>query len=202
METFRIIALTADTEIPGEAHIIRELFREGMDTLHLRKTRYAPEQLRAFLDKIPPEYCSRIVLHSHFALLDEYPLKGLHLNSRFPGYTGTKALHRSKSLHTLQDLAGNREYDYVFISPVFASISKPEHQAAHNRAELEEALQKRKEAGPASVIGLGGVTESSIGSLKSMGLDGAAILGYLWGEGKEEKILERFKKIRDTALER
>ena len=196
---FRIIVLTADTDLPGEAGVIRQLFGEGMDTLHLRKTSCTPDQLRAYLDRIPAEYYSRIVLHSHFGLLEEYPLKGVHLNSRSPEYTGPKPVHKSKSLHTLQDLLESPRYDYVFISPVFESISKPGHMPSIGNTELADTICTVKAGKGSPVIGLGGVNESNAGILKNMGFDGAALLGYLWADAGQEKTVERFKKIREAV---
>ena len=108
-----------------EDKIITALFEEGLDTLHLRKPGTAPMFAERLLTLIPEQYHKRIVVHGHFYLKEEYKLKGIHLNGRNPnlpeGYKG----HVSCSCHSLDEVKERKSScDYVFLSPVFNSISK------------------------------------------------------------------------------
>ena len=89
----------------------------------------------------------------------------------------------SASLHALTDAFLLRDqFDYVFISPVFDSISKSKLK---QQFDLAIAKTFMKEYGQlpgknAEVIALGGVNEKNIGSVKKAGFDGAALLGAVW----------------------
>ena len=76
-----------------------------------------------------------------------------------------------------------RPYGYVFISPVFDSISKAGYKAA---IDLQQCAAVRQEVIKArgycpQIIGLGGVGAEQVRILQANGFDGAALLGSVWG---------------------
>ena len=193
----KLIAITTPYFFEGEGLILETLFQEGMERLHLRKPQGSKQELRSLLDSIPVEFHSRIVLHDHFELTSEYRLAGIHLNSRnhaIPeGFRGSI----SRSCHSLQEIKANQQLDYVFLSPVFESISKEGYGSGFSLQTLQDAasLNIINE----KVIALGGISEETISRIYAIGFGGVAILGALWGKvpdlSQKETIINRYKKI-------
>lgn len=77
----KLIIITSPDFLPGEARILTELFKAGLDLLHLRKPEAEIYEVESLLQEIPMEYRSRIVIHDFFLLKEKYSLGGIHLNS-------------------------------------------------------------------------------------------------------------------------
>ena len=177
----KLILITRPTYFVEEDKIITTLSDEGLDYLHLRKPDTAPVYAERLLTLIPEKYRKRIVVHGHFYLKEEYNLKGIHLNHRNPiapdNYTG----QISTSCHSLEEVKEKKNnFDYVFLSPVFDSISKQGYAAEYTPEQIRQAakdgiIDKR-------VIALGGIDEDNILQVKDYGFGGAAILGGLWNK--------------------
>ena len=173
-DDFLIVGITLPAaDVEGEATRIVELLASGaVDRMHLRKPDAGESVLRKLLDAIPREYHSRLSLHDAPWLTEEYPAVGFHLNSRYPG--GVSAAMLSRSCHSLDEVAASGpELDYVTLSPVYDSISKPGYRGT-GFAGNQPILSLRK------VVALGGVTPGRFGELNREGFSGAAMLGYLW----------------------
>ncbi|MGN0036000.1 MAG: thiamine phosphate synthase [Bacteroidaceae bacterium] len=176
----KLIVITQPTFFVEEDKIITALFEEGLDILHLRKPGTAAMYSERLLTLIPEKYHRYIVTHEHFYLKQEFGLMGIHLNARNPqepnGYSG----HVSCSCHTFDELREKKKYfDYVFLSPVFDSISKTDYRAAYPPEELRKAAK----AGliDKNVIALGGVCADNLLQVKDFGFGGAVVLGDIWG---------------------
>jgi len=200
----KLILITPPTYFVEEDKIITALFEEGLDILHLRKPDTAPMYAERLLSLIPEQYHKRIVVHGHFYLKDEYRLRGIHLNHRNPNLPDNYKGHVSCSCHSLEEVKERkRDCDYVFLSPVFDSISKLDY---HTNFTPEE-IRKAHKAGiiDKKVIALGGIDEDNIRQVKDYGFGGAAILGALWDKfdmrcDKDfEFIIEHFKKLKKLA---
>lgn len=200
----KLILITPPTYFVEENKIITDLFEEGLDILHLRKPETAPMFAERLLTLIPEHYHKRIVVHGHFYLKEEYRLKGIHLNSRNPnlpdGYKG----HISCSCHSLEEVKSRKKQcDYVFLSPVFDSISKKNYHANYT----PEEIRKAHKAGiiDKKVIALGGIDIDNITEVKNYGFGGAAIMGALWdrfdarSDRDYKQLIERFKKLKKLA---
>ena len=200
----KLILITPPTYFVEEDKIITALFEEGLDTLHLRKPDTAPMFAERLLTLIPEQYHKRIVVHGHFYLKEEYKLKGIHLNGRNPnlpeGYKG----HISCSCHSLDEVKEHKSgCDYVFLSPVFNSISKLNYNSAYTPEELRAAAK----AGiiDKKVIALGGIDVDNIKQVKDLGFGGAAILGGIWDkfdtccDRDYACLIEHFKKLKKLA---
>ena len=200
----KLIVVTPPYFFVEEDQIITSLFEEGLDILHLRKPETPAIYSERLLTLIPARYHKRIATHEHFYLKQEFGLMGIHLNARNPqepnGYSG----HVSCSCHTFDELREKKKYfDYVFLSPVFDSISKAGYSSAFAPDELQAAgqeglIDKR-------VIGLGGIDESNIRRIKELGFGGAAILGGLWKHFNPltdydyKSVLEHFRQLKKLA---
>jgi thiamine-phosphate pyrophosphorylase len=120
----RIIAVTTPKVIAQDADIITSLLRRGVDIIHLRKPDSNVDECRALLRDLDNESRARIIVHDYPELYYEFSLKGIHVNrsvTRLPdGYAGFK----SCSCHTFDEVVRYKsDYDYLFISPIFDSIS-------------------------------------------------------------------------------
>ena len=195
-----LIVITKPDFFPGESEAVNSLFGCGMPKLHLRKPGADELKLRAWLKSILPEYRNRIVLHDHFGLCQEFNLGGIHLNSRNPSapeglLENCPSLTLSCSCHSLQEVQsalgkkedGGRSCDYVFLSPIFDSISKQGYGKAFTSEELQNArdhglIGKRTYA-------LGGVELNRLPALRTLGFGGAAVLGALWNAPDREHYL-------------
>ena len=83
-----------------------------------------------------------------------------------------------KSCHSLAAVreAAAAGADYVTLSPVFATGSKPGYGPALGLESLEAAAAQQRPAG-CRVLALGGVTAETIGACRAAGADGAAVMG-------------------------
>ncbi len=164
-----------------EALALSTLLQQGGFRLHLRKPGASPQELASLLEQIDPIYWSRIVLHDAFELVKDYPVGGLHLNQRNPQAPPSFRGSISCSCHNWDEVQANKSScDYLFISPIFNSISKPNYARAFSQDELEEAQQKGWI--DSQVIALGGITARRIPSLRALGFGGVAVLGAIWGD--------------------
>lgn len=197
----KLIVITSPTYFVEEDKIITTLFEEGLDILHLRKPDTAPIYAERLLSLIPEQYHKRIVVHENFYLKDEYKLKGLHLNSRNPQLPYHYKGHASRSCHSLEELKEQkRNFDYVFLSPVFDSISKKEYLSNYT----PEDIRKAHKAGiiDKKVIALGGIDVDNIRLVKEYGFGGAAVMGALWEKFDScmdhdfDQVIEHFKKLK------
>jgi thiamine-phosphate pyrophosphorylase len=192
----QIIIITPEISVPNETERIHQLLADGLAKLHIRKPNFTTQDYRAYIAAIAPPYHNRLVIHGSYELLNEYNLAGIHLNSAARIHEATlkeiEKLHPasiSTSFHAWSEIAENEtHYDYVFISPVFDSISKAGYKAAINLAgakALKKQLQAKYKPCPA-IIGLGGVTPANISLLQENGFDGAAMLGAVWESAKAQ----------------
>lgn len=200
----KLILLTNEEFFVEEDQIISLLFEEGLDVLHLRKPGSDPVYSERLLTLLPDEYHKQIVVHDHFYLKKEFNLMGIHLNSRNPeppaGYKG----HVSKSLHSLEEVtAEKKKFDYVFLSPIFDSISKSGYPSAFDRTLLESA--HKSGVIDHRVMALGGVSLQNIPIIKDCGFGGVVIKGDLWkrfdihSNKNFKSLLDHFKMLRKAV---
>ena len=150
------------------------------------------ETLERYIRGIRPRFRERVILHDHFELAEEYGLRGIHLKyNEARTFTGRDRLaHVSVSCHSFEEIdALPFEPNYVFLSPVFDSISKPGYPSAFAPEYLKENLQKRR----VPVIALGGITAEKVAECRKMGFRGVALLGHVWEQPSEA--VDRFTNI-------
>ena len=200
----KLILITPPTFFVEEDKIITALFDEGLDFLHLRKPEAAPMFAERLLTLIPEQYHKRIVVHENFYLKEEYKLKGIHLNSRNPNVPDNYKGHISKSCHSFEEVKeSKKKCDYVFLSPVFDSITKKDYHSNYTPEEIKKAHK----AGiiDKKVIALGGIDEDNIRQVKDYGYGGAAIMGAIWNrfdtccDCDYACLIEHFKKLKKLA---
>lgn len=174
------VVITLPGFIDGEASRIVEMLNADTDYVHIRKPKKPADEVAKLITDIPKEYHHRLTLHDNFELLERFPnIGGVHLNSRNPTCNNAGDRRLSRSCHSLEEVKNSKEnFDYVFLSPIFDSISK----AGYNSAFSNEVLLKAKENGiiDNKVFALGGVTEEKLPLLKCYGFGGYAMLGAAW----------------------
>ena len=200
----KLILISKPTFFVEEDKILTALFEEGLEILHLRKPDTAPVYAERLLTLIPEKFRRRVVVHSNFYLKDEYKLKGIHLNKQNPRPPVNYSGHISCSCHTLEEVASRKgPCSYVFLSPIFDSISK----AGYKSAFTQEQLRAAAKSGiiDKKVVALGGVDEDNIRQLKDLGFGGAAVLGSLWDKFDFASdysycdLIDHFRKLKRLA---
>ena len=200
----KLILITSPTYFVEEDKIITSLFEEGLDILHLRKPDTAPMYAERLLTLIPEQYHKRIVVHGHFYLKEEFRLKGIHLNLRNPNAPEHYKGHISCSCHSLEEVKERkRNYDYVFMSPVFDSISKQDYNAQYSPEEIKKA--HKQGIIDKKVYALGGIDVHNIKEVKKYGFGGAAVMGASWQkfdtccDRDYSQIIQHFRKLKKLA---
>lgn len=194
----KLIVITVPFFFQGEADLIARLFENGMERLHLRKPNASIEEMQMLLEEIPPEWHSRIVVHDHFELLPKQGLGGVHLNGRHPSVDKPVSGTVSRSCHSLDELRHYRNLDYLFLSPLFESISKEGYGGG---CYSEEELRQATAEGVINnrIIALGGICLETMPLLKNYPFGGYAVLGAVWGKHPEENpdnVIQRFMKLK------
>ena len=192
-----IIVITSPNDLPEEEEIANRLFENGLHALHLRKPGATRERYERFIRGIAPRFRERVVVHDYPELAEAYGLRGIHLrHGEIAKAEEWKDLSVSVSCHSFEEIRRLPfRPAYVFLSPVFDSISKEGYRAAFHPDELRRFL--REEDIP--VVALGGVTAENADQCREMGFAGVALLGHIWEHPGEAE--RRFKAIfPDTAL--
>lgn len=192
----KIIVISYPNRYPNEASIINDLFKNGLDILHLRKPLYSKEAMCYLLDMINIEYHNRIVIHSHYDLYlnNIYDLNGIHLTKDSKNYINkyiNKTSKVSVSTHSFDEvLLFKDKTRYMFISPVFDSISKENYKSNISIEKLKNNSYINK------LVALGGIQNINIESIKKLNLYGIALLGHIWKKNHE---IENFKIIKEIV---
>nr|WP_262898425.1 thiamine phosphate synthase [Hymenobacter negativus] len=168
--------------------MLTNLLDAGLPSLHLRKPGWPAAQVETLIRAIPTPFHKRLVLHEHPELVRQYHLGGLHLTGAQRAATGPRPSLRSgqtlsTSLHSLAEIRRHRRrYDYVFLSPIFNSISKQGYASGFQLPEVQKCLEllATRVGYCPHVLALGGVAAENIGLLPSAGFAGAAVLGTIW----------------------
>lgn len=204
----KIIVISYPKKVDNEIDIINQLFENGLENFHLRKPNYSKKQIVKFLNLIPYIYRNRIVIHSHYDLCTEYDLKGVHFTSKYYSLKSdiknflnnndkidfNTIHHKSRSFHNFHNLINCKEkFNYVFLSPVFDSISKKNYNSVFSlKINLKGSLSKVI----IPVMALGGVNINNIEEAKEFGFKGVGLLGTIW---KNDNPVESFLKIREKC---
>ena len=186
------IAITGSDLRDDEGKWISVILSEGWDAVHLRHPAATLAEMRRLIESVPQQYHSRLRLHGHFELTNEFNLGGLHLNSRCPVAPPHFSGSLSRSCHSVEEVThADRHLDYVTLRPVFDSISKPGYTAAFSDYELEVIGTISSPV----VIALGGVIPQLTPSLEKWGFGGYAVLGYLWQAADRQDLTRRLRQF-------
>ena len=172
----KVILITPEEPRKNEVEIISEALEVGLYRCHLRRPHWAVEETRAFLDSFSPEALAKIVLHDHHQLSKEYPIAGIHFNRRHPFTQRPIGLSASISCHSLEEVEQyHDQMDYLFLSPIFNSISKPDYLAQFSLEQLRTSTIIDEKT-----IALGGISLERLPQLHGIPFGGVALLGDFW----------------------
>ena len=187
----KLIVITSPQFVRCETEILSSLFDAGLEILHLRKPESTEQELEKLIAGLPGCYLQRIVIHDHFPLAARWGLRGIHLNSRHPLPPPFHQGSISCSCHSIAEVCERKpSCDYLFLSPIFDSISKQGYRAGFPSDVLQQAHHKG--IIDDKVMALGGVEFSRLPQLRQWGFGGAAMLGDIWQRSPEE-ILPHFQ---------
>lgn len=199
----KLALISTQNRSEKELETILLFLENGLDYFHIKKPKFSLKKLEKYVEKIPIQYRDRIVLHNHHSLAVKYKLGGIHIArtdrkkpiANFIKLWLFKCLHKNlkitTSYHSLQSLLSDKKlYNYVFLSPIFDSISKKNYAPAFNERQLIFANQKSVN----NIFALGGVDERHIVKAKNLGFKGVVLYGTIWNEGHNK--LETFLKIK------
>lgn len=202
----KLIIISNPEPIDNETTIVNYLFDEGLEYFHLRKPNCSLNEMEEYLQHISPNHLNKIVLHAHHELADKYKLKGKHKTATTIDTTGNTR-YISTSFHSLEDIKSCKEnYEYVFLSPVFNSISKQGYKSNLNLIEVKQFLQNKNSLSGVypdkgggekwgGVIALGGINEYNTQTVLEMGFSGIALLGDIWNSDDKIKSFKRINLI-------
>ena len=207
-EQFKLIVISNTDGFEHEIHHVLEMFKLGLRHFHLRKPKFSTNRLRHYIERIDKKYYNRIILHSHHELCIPFRLQGIHLTQHHRKKNIMKSWLRMKYIkfrrpeiaitaayHTLAALKEeNPGYSYVFLSPVFDSISKVGYKSTFNEDSLREVLHRTSH----HAIALGGVDEDKIERAQQLGFAGVAVVGSIW---KASDPIEKFKRIQTLCTQ-
>lgn len=197
----RLVIITPPDDVAYEPRAVSHILQQSSATLHLRKPGRGPEELAGYLRHIPACLHHRIMVHDHPHLMDAYHLKGIHFTERQrlerphairqlrqarPGCTISSAFHRIPDILEPAGLL-----DYIFLSPIFDSISKQGYTARFDHEDLKRFLATTGH----TVFALGGVDERRIAVAASLGFSGVAVLGAVWASASPEKTARQLSAI-------
>ena len=194
----KLIVITTETFFAGEAEAINLLFENGMEVLHVRKPLASMPETEMFIGQINENFHPRIVIHDFYELTKSYDLKGVHLNRRNQGICMEEIMHSrlsiSRSCHSFKEVSESHFCDYVFLSPIFDSISKVGYRQGFTSDQLSESTIDKR------VIALGGITADNIHLAREYGFGGVAVIGALWSDFASNRdvnaLLERFNVLK------
>lgn len=193
-----IIVISPEELVQNETEIINQLFREGLDLLHIRKPFIGQNEMKDFIQKIDSKFYSQLVLHSHYDLAENFNISRFHFrevdrqNGLYQSFTDKK---KSTSVHDIESFNHlNKEWEYAFISPVFPSISKKGY--GENSNILKDI--KKRDNSNVKLIALGGINENNIHQVFDNNFDGVALLGAIW---KNTEPLHVFRKCSQNIVD-
>lgn len=179
----KTIVITAPDSLVNEAEACTALLEAGVWRLHIRKPESEERDVAALIEAIPQRFYPQLTLHDHLQLALRYGIVGLHFNARNAVQCGELLQRpdfvRSASCHSLEEVKTRKAgCEYVFLSPIFDSISKQGYTSKFSADVLRDAA----EAGiiDEKVFALGGVSDENVRELQAVGFGGAAVLGCIW----------------------
>lgn len=200
----KLILLTSPDFFVEEDKILTTLFEEGLDYLHLRKPNSEPVFCERLLTLLPEEYHSRIVVHDHFYLKEEFNLMGIHLSHHNPTPPPDYKDMVSRTCYTLDEVKIHKvDSKYVILKNVFDSISEPNYRSRFTAGDL--AVAARQGVIDRHVMAQGGIALENIPEVAEYGFGGVVIRGDLWKRfnihrGYDYKdLINHFRRLRQIT---
>ncbi|MFA9186987.1 thiamine phosphate synthase [Flavobacterium sp. FBOR7N2.3] len=195
-----MIVISNPTAIANEINTIHALFDRGLELFHVRKPEFSAEEIKTFVTAIGLKYRNKLILHSHHHLAEDLGMNRLHFSEKMRKqidsetlyHYNEKRIHLSTSIHTTEAFNDLRIFfQYAFLSPVFASISKSNYQSD---IDLLKAIENRTNFNT-KLVALGGIEAQNIKKTLDAGFDDVALLGTIWNTNQPIKNFELCQQI-------
>lgn len=193
--------MTQPTYFVEEDKILTSLFEEGLDCLHLYKPASSPMYAERLLTLLSDDFYSKIVVHDHFYLKEEYKLRGIHIDDEqipIPNKYKGKLSRTCKRIEDLKEM--KRHADYVFLKSIFDSQTFADEKSSFTANELEDAAKRGLI--DRHVYALGGMNIDNLRIAKDLGFGGVVISGDLWNrfdihqEQDYKELISHFEKLK------
>ncbi len=183
----KLLLFTPPSHFSDELTLLNYFFENGLNHLHVRKPKWTVLNLEEYLQAIPKQFHQYIMLHQHHHLVEKYDLKGYHFTEKSRNeiieLNKQEGKMYSTGFHSFEAaLESDIMWDYIFLSPIFDSISKEGYTSQFSENALKEGLSSLLKC--QKVMALGGVSLVNLSKVKEYGFDGYGILGGIWN--KEE----------------
>jgi thiamine-phosphate pyrophosphorylase len=199
------IVISYHLKVHKEIDLIKRLIENGLDNFHIRKPDFSVDEMRAFIDKIPCHFHSKIMLHSHYQLVKEYNLRGIHFNKKYNAYIPDYLEKHHKVSVFCNSFDDIDEYshlaNYFFIGPVFKSISLVHYYGKYSHDYLKKQLQNYRRV---NTVAIGGIDEETAAVALKLGFKQVSVLGAIWAEYIETqdvvRVINRYKAIKNVTF--
>ena len=197
-----LIIISPPTDRRDEPKVVVRVLQQSSATFHLRKPGQTDRQIAEYLKQVPADLHRRIMVHGHPCLLAQFDLNGIHFREKarirnlphirqlrhdHPGCCLSSAFHRIADIPESDGL-----FDYILLSPIFDSISKPGYRSAFDHSDLRPFLSRTEH----TVIALGGLDAQRAVTAASLGFKGIAVLGAVWQTASSpEKTARQFSAV-------
>lgn len=177
----RRIGITSEIAVFREQERIINFIKSGyVEYFHIRKPSFSLQEMREYLAFFPNDIRQKLSLHDYHSLALELGIGGIHINKRNPilkkEYFGKRI---SVSCHSIDQVKEWEEKaNYIFLSPIFDSISKKGYKSTFSPNELKNCFNKKILND--KVVALGGITKENIKELEIIGFSSCALLSDLW----------------------
>ena len=177
----KLVILTKPTFFVEEDKILTALFEEGMDNLHLCKPGCSPVFAERLLSLLSPSCRSKITVHEHYYLRNEFSLYGIHVdeaaNGIPKGYKGRIGV-TCDDVQTLR--SARKSCNYIFFGKRPLSdrdslsdiIDSPQLKTALDTGLIDKRVYAY----------WGGLNLDIIPLVKDMGFGGIVIGSDLWNK--------------------
>jgi len=190
------IAISLSEFFPNSPEAVRAMIEAGAEIIHVRKTYASEEELFTWLEQVDPVFYPHLTLHHHPKLVRRCKLGGIHFRYNEFDKNFDKSgeiFRRSASCHNWAEVKSLTGYaDYVFLSPIFDSLSKTGYSSAFTEEQLKILLNDPDRP---QVVALGGITVDNIRKIRQWGFEGAAAVGSVWAmkDGRKVDIQQTVK---------
>jgi thiamine-phosphate pyrophosphorylase len=200
----KLVAITNSATTKFETDIINNLFEEGLDELHICKSKFEKKDYIKFLDKIKFDYHNKIVLHDCYSLVHMYDIDKIHLNRSMKnnivkelildhitlrGKTVTKSIRVDNCRELYKQTSG---VDEIILGPIFSKSTYTLNTQLIKTDDLTRAIRHSKYP----ILGLGGVTAQTTEFFKNAGFGGIILQSGIW---RNADPVRAFVQIRDIA---
>ena len=176
--------------------VVAAALRGGCRWLSLREKDLTHDERVALLETVlalARPYGARVTVHGDVDAARTAGADGVHLPAGAPVASARQLLGEATlvgaSAHTIGEAAAAAQAgaDYVTLSPIFPSASKPGYGPPLGRAALAEAAR----ALPVPVVALGGITAANATDCLAAGALGVAVLGAVMAAADPEAATAR-----------